>query len=205
MDILSISVFFLWIVVFALVLVVLALARQIGVLFERVAPAGALMVNQQLTVGNPAPKIVIESLAGHQLETGQANQLLFFASPSCPICKSLFPVLKDLRRENRGMQFVLLSDGDTKDAHRRMVEEEKLSEFEYALSEAVGRSYGVSKLPFAVLIDERGLVASFGIVNSREHLESLFVAERLGVANVQDYLSRNDKSKENQSETSVLP
>ena len=48
----------------------------------------------------------------------------------------------------------------------------------------------MAKLPFAVLIDEQGKVASLGLVNSREHLESLFEAKERGVASLQDYLAQ---------------
>ena len=82
-----------------------------------------------------------------------------------------------------------MSDGDTPAEHESYVEEQGLTQFDYAISEVVGRSYGVSKLPYAVLIDDRGVIASLGIVNSREHLESLFEADRLGVASIQDYLN----------------
>jgi len=51
----------------------------------------------------------------------------------------------------------------------------------------------VSKLPYAVLLDEAGRVASLGLVNSREHLESLFEAKERGVASIQDFLSRRNK------------
>ena len=60
------------------------------------------------------------------------------------------------------------------------------------MSEALGRSFGVSKLPYAVLIDEAGRLASLGLVNSREHLESLFEAKERGVASIQDFLSRRN-------------
>jgi methylamine dehydrogenase accessory protein MauD len=46
----------------------------------------------------------------------------------------------------------------------------------------------VSRLPYAVLIDADGVLRARGIINSREHLESLFEAQRLGVASLQDYL-----------------
>mgnify|MGYP003478317918 FL=1 len=49
-------------------------------------------------------------------------------------------------------------------------------------------TYQVSRLPFAVLIDETGTLRARGIINSREHLESLFEAKRLGVASLQDYM-----------------
>lgn len=197
MELLTVAVVILWILVVALVIVVFALARQVGVLYERVAPAGALMINQQLKVGDAAPRIAVESLTGNQFEVGdvQGNpQLLFFLAPDCPICKSLIPVLKSMQRAEANVNILLLSDGDTVEAHESYVVTERLQQFEYALSEAVGRSYGVGKLPYAVLIDERGVIASLGIVNSREHLESLFEAERMGIASIQDYLNQPEES-----------
>ena len=192
MELLTTAVVVLWILVVVLVVVVIALARQVGVLYERVAPAGALMINQQLKVGDAAPRIGVETLGGKTFEVGDTaggRQLLFFLAPDCPICKSLLPVLKTMQRAEKDTHIVLMSDGDTPEAHTAYVAEQNLEQFDYAISEVVGRSYGVGKLPYGVLIDERGVIASLGIVNSREHLESLFEADRLGVASIQDYLN----------------
>ena len=54
MDLTSIALIILWVLVLVLVVVVIALARQIGVLYERVAPAGALMINGALKAGDAA-------------------------------------------------------------------------------------------------------------------------------------------------------
>ena len=56
------------------------------------------------------------------------------------------------------------------------------------LSPIVGITLGIGKLPHAVLIDADGVIRSSGIVNSREHLESLLVAQETGYASMQDYL-----------------
>ncbi len=66
-----------------------------------------------------------------------------------------------------------------------------LGAFPYVVSEILGKTYGVAKLPYAVLIDETGKVASAGIVNSREHLDSLFEAKERKVASIQEYLQKN--------------
>lgn len=195
MEMLIGAVVVLWILVLVLAVVVFALARQIGVLYERVAPAGALMINQQVKVGDAAPEIGVEALTGRSFTVGQvagAGQLLFFLSPDCPICKTLLPVLKTMLRSEKAVEIVLMSDGDDVAEHERFVEREKLQQFDYVLSEVVGRSYGVGKLPYGVLIDGRGVIASLGIVNSREHLESLFEAKELGVASIQEYLNPPD-------------
>ncbi|MCP5180466.1 MAG: redoxin domain-containing protein [Pseudomonadales bacterium] len=191
-----IAVTLLWIVVIALVAVVVALARQIGVLHERIAPAGALMVNQRIRAGDAAPAVTVTTLDGETLTVGGEGQrqLLFYLAPDCPICKSLLPVLRSLARATDDTRVILLSDGDDEQTHRAYVKANELDRFPYALSEIAGRTYGVGKLPYAVLVDAAGKVVSLGIVNSREHLESLFESERLGVASIQDYLQRRQGS-----------
>jgi methylamine dehydrogenase accessory protein MauD len=121
--------------------------------------------------------------------------LLFFLSPDCPICKTLLPALSGIRRAQRDLQIVLVSDGKTVEDHFDFVAEQKLDVFDYVISGEVGRGYGVGKLPYAVLIDEAGTVASLGMVNTREHLESLFEAKRLGVASIQEYLADDASQK----------
>ena len=107
MDLMVFAVSSLWVLVIVLVVMMFALARQVGVLYERVAPAGALMINKQLKVGDPAPQAVVRSITGREIQVGQATdkgQLLFFLAPDCPICKTLLPVLKTMHRtENRAV------------------------------------------------------------------------------------------------------
>ncbi len=184
----------LWIAVIVLAAVCVALARQVGVLHERIAPAGALMLPQQIVaVGEPAPRFTLTSLAGATVEVGGApggrSQLLFFLAPDCPICKSLLPALKTSAQSERGwLDVVLASDGAGED-HRAFVRASGLEAFDYVVSEPLGRGFGVSKLPHGVLIDEQGRIAAMGLINSREHLESLFEAKERGVATLQDFLT----------------
>jgi methylamine dehydrogenase accessory protein MauD len=193
MDWLVVSNILLWVGFLAMVLVNLALARQIGVLYERVAPAGALMMNQALEVGRRAPELSVPDLDGELLEVGAASgksQLLFFLSPDCPVCNELTPVLTSAARaEADWLQVILASDGKELD-HRGYRQAKGLQGFPYAVSELLGKSYGVAKLPYGVLIDEQGLIASMGIINSREHLESLFEAKERKVASIQEYMNK---------------
>jgi methylamine dehydrogenase accessory protein MauD len=196
MDWMVVSNIALWIGFLVMVLVNLALARQIGVLYERVAPAGALMMNRLLAVGDDAPQMTVPTLGGGVEEigrgAGEKAQLLFFLSPDCPVCNELTPALKSAARAESGwLRVVLASDGPEQD-HRGYIARKGLEDFPYVVSEILGKSYGVSKLPYAVLIDEQGKIASMGIINSREHLDSLFEAKERKVASIQDYMSRRD-------------
>ncbi len=194
-NLLAISNVALWIVMLGLGLLVFALSRQLGVLYDRVAPAGALMVNQLLAVGDPAPVITAPALDGTMVSIGGErgrSHLLFFLAPDCPICKSLVPVLRSIGKAEPWLDISLASDGGTIDEHELFVRQEGLTDFEYLISEDLGRAYGISKLPYAVLIDEIGLIAAMGIVNSREHLESLFEAKERNIGSIQEYLQDQD-------------
>ena len=194
MSALAVSNVVLWVLVLALSAVVLALTRQLGVLHQRIAPAGALMLNRGLTVGEPAPVLELAALDGRELRVGLARDdvrstLLLFVSPSCPVCKSLLPAVKSSRRDERSwMDVILASDGDSA-AQREFVRAQGLEGIPYVVSAALGLAYQVSRLPFAALLDEQGVLRARGLVNSREHLESLFEARRLGVASLQEYFS----------------
>lgn len=187
----------LWLIVLVLAAAVLALARQIGVLHERLQPVGALTLPKHLKVGDAAPPIDVVTIAGSALHIGGAHPqgadtLIVFVAPSCPVCKSLLPALRALQhREQRPIDLILASDGARLE-HLDFIAAESLQQFPYVLSEPLGIAYGASRLPHAVLIDGAGIVRANGLVNSREHLDSLFEARDLGVATVQEYLQTRE-------------
>ena len=185
----------LWLLVAGLALTVVALARQIGVLHERIAPAGALMVSGGPKVGEAGPVLDVTDINGRDVcigavRTDTKSTLVFFLSPNCPVCKTLLPVLKSSKKSERDwLEIILASDGDAGE-QQAFIDEFKLGEFTYILSSNLGLTYQVGKLPFAVLLDHDGIIRSKGLVNSREHLESLFEAKERGVASVQEYISK---------------
>jgi methylamine dehydrogenase accessory protein MauD len=194
MTALAISNVVLWLVVIGLTLVLLALTRQLGVLHERIAPAGALMINRGPAIGEAVAALDVVDLQGRQLRIGAAradgrSTLILFVSPTCPVCKALLPVVTSSRRQERDwLDVVLASDGEAAE-HRQFVQQHELQDCTYVLSPALGLNYQVNRLPFAALIDQAGVLRARGLVNSREHLESLFEAQRLGVASLQEYFA----------------
>ncbi len=193
---LIISNIILWILVLVLVAVVFALVRQIGVLYERVAPAGALMAGKGLKTGELAPVFDLQTIQGQAFRLGGERSdgkstLLFFLSPTCPVCKTLLPVLQAMRgSEADWLEIVLASDGDENE-HREWLKKQKLESWPYVLSPQLGMTMQVAKLPFGALIDEKGILVARGLVNSREHIESLFEAKAQGVASIQEYMQAN--------------
>jgi methylamine dehydrogenase accessory protein MauD len=193
-DALLVSVVVLWVVVLALAGVVFALVRQIGVLHERIAPAGALAIGRGPGVGDAAPRLEAESLEGGARSVGGADPdgrstLLFFLSPACPVCKALLPALRSLARAEPRTRVVIAGEGP-REEHEVFAREHDLLRFPYLLSSALGLAFQVPKLPYAVLIDAEGVVRAKGLVNSREHLESLLEAQTRGVASLQEHVRR---------------
>lgn len=197
---LVISNVLLWVLAVALAAIVLALVRQIGVLHERIGPAGALLLKRGLQVGQPVPSMSLTDLSGRSVTIGAPSDngrstLLVFLSPTCPICKVLLPVVKSSRAsESAWLELILASDG-VEDEHRRFIAANRLGEIPYVLSAELGMSFQVERLPFAAVIDERGILRARGLINSREHLESLFEAKRLGVASLQEFLQSKEDAR----------
>jgi methylamine dehydrogenase accessory protein MauD len=176
MDLLLAANIALWVVVAGLVLVVIALTRQVGILYERIAPMGAVVKETGLKVGARVPATELLTLHGKTLAIGPAAasaMLVFFLSPTCPICKKLIPTLREIAREWSGaLQVVLAGDGEA-DQHSAFYERERLAPFAYLLSHDLFHSWQVGQLPFAVLIDADGTVAATGIVKGSSELKAL--------------------------------
>lgn len=200
MSALAISNIVLWLMVIAQSIVIWALVRQLGVLHERIAPVGALMLRQGPKVGEPAPRVDVTDLDGRQHSIGAAREdgrstLLVFVSPTCPVCKALLPVLKSSRlSEREWLDVMLASDGDTT-SHERFIAAHGLQQLPYVNSPALGMTFQVSRLPYAIIVDEQGVLRARGLINSREHLESLFEAKRRGVASLQEFFEREHDSR----------
>jgi len=191
MDALTVSVALLWIAVIALGLMLWALSRQVGVLFERVAPMGALITDSGPAVGQTSPRFDLAGIQSEAVQIGGSTlraTLVFFLSPTCPVCKKLLPVLQTLQRDERGsFNVVLASDGERAD-HLSFVREQGLEAMPYVLSTELGMTYRVSRLPYAVLLDREGTVVAKGLVNSREQLDSLLNAHDMATPSIQHYL-----------------
>ena len=181
-----------WVVILAFGVALIALARQVGILHMRVAPAGALATAGGASVGDDTEGLMGQSVDGRMLTLGGARtgvplRLLMFVPAQCPLCKGLIPVARSFAQDER-VALTFVGDDDPA-AQRAMIVQQGLQDYDFVNDEAVGRTLGVGKLPFAVLIDEEGTILSKGLVNSREHLESLLIAHEMGVRTVQDYIS----------------
>ena len=102
------------------------------------------------------------------------------------------------------MRLVFASDGDKVEQHQAYAHDLGLDDYHYVISEGLGLAYEVSKLPFALLIGGDGTLHSKGLVNTREHLESLVEAMDSGVATLQDYMGSLESEYQNSVKEQTL-
>ena len=199
-DALIISNIILWVIVVALTILLFAVTRQVGILHERVAPAGALQPTSGPKIGEITEEIKTTSLQGSSVILGGTQEeekasLVLFISPTCPVCKELVPTAKSLAKaELNQIRLFFASDGEDLKQHKNYIHDLEIEDYPYLVSEALGMYYQVSKLPFAVLIDGNGILRSKGLVNTREHLESLIESMDTGIATVQEYVASKSES-----------
>jgi methylamine dehydrogenase accessory protein MauD len=194
MDALTVSVVLLWLAVIALGVMLWALSRQVGVLFERVAPMGALVTDAGPAVG----EAVTELPAARHPVRGGAPSAGRGARHAAVLPVAHLPGVQEAAAGAEGAgarrkppaAVVLASDGEPPSTCASS-SSKGLQAMPYVLSTELGMGYRVSRLPYAVLLDRQGVVAAKGLVNSREQLDSLLNAHDMGTPTIQQYLDGN--------------
>jgi methylamine dehydrogenase accessory protein MauD len=185
----------LWLVVVLEAIVILALARQVGLLAVRVGPVGARMTNHGPKIGDPAPPLDTTDIAGRKVVLGANHNkrtLLLFMSPKCSSCQELLPGLRTLARTERSdLDIVLVSAEQDVAVNREYVEQHRLQSMPLIIGDDIAVLYQVGSLPYAVLVSKEGAVSAKGLVNNKAQLESLLNADEVGHASIQSYLERD--------------
>jgi methylamine dehydrogenase accessory protein MauD len=168
----------LWLLVVALCVVVVALARQVGTLHLRLGPRGALEMEEEgPPIGAaPLPKETRTVEDEPKVVGGPgASQFLLFVSPTCPICAEVLPSLPAIASVGR-MEPIVVADVDRRGArdafHAKRIHAPVVPDPELV------SSYGVPGVPYAVVLDERGVVLAKGTVNNLEQMEAMVDAAK---------------------------
>jgi methylamine dehydrogenase accessory protein MauD len=112
-------------------------------------------------VGEPAPEVRLPDLEGNTVELedfrGEETLLLFW-NPGCGFCQQMLPDIKEWEENMpEGAPKLLFVSGGTQEANREMG---LTSTVVFDQQFAVGRAFGASGTPSAVLVDAEGKVAS---------------------------------------------
>lgn len=114
-----------------------------------------------LEVGDPVPSLVLRSLAGGTVDLGVATgtrRVLLFWSPFCATCQEMLPALKTWEASHApdAPELVLVTSGSPNVNREQGLASTMLHDPRLE----IGDRFGIDGTPQAVLIDERGMVAS---------------------------------------------
>ncbi len=140
-----------WVLVLMLCVVVVALARQVGTLHLRLGPRGALEIDTEgPPLGEAPPAIPATDHQGARVKLGDPGdpRLVVFSSPTCIVCREVAPAVPAAAAA-AGLVPMILHDPEAE------------------------RVYDVPGTPFALVMDETGVVRAKGTVNNLEQLEGL--------------------------------
>ena len=125
-----------------------------------------------LKPGKVAPDFTLPNATGGEValrDFAGRKVLLVFTQSGCGPCHRIMPELN--RLQSAGEAQVLVVNNGEPEATRAWAEQVR-ARFPVAVQEhySLSRQYEVFATPFAFLIDERGVIASKGIVNNRQHI-----------------------------------
>jgi methylamine dehydrogenase accessory protein MauD len=170
-----VSYIFLWGLVVILSFVALATLRQLGLVFMRLGGSiGARQTPAGPAIGDAAPITRIHDQQGivrSLLPGPESFKLLLFMSPTCEICDSMIPHIPAFARSVRqdAELLAILSAPDDKN---------KLAQWRagrppVVVDSSLGDLFDLPGLPYGIVINDEGQIASKGTVNDVTQLESL--------------------------------
>jgi len=194
----------LWIVVVVQVVLTLALARAVGQLRRSHPPSGARLVN-------PGPEIdtYVGAWEGTDLLGSPVNirfprergLFLLYISPHCSICNGLLPSAKrffrEIASEADGAWVMVLGSREAQIAYART---NGLTRHPVAAEDQLPALLRVEGAPFGLWVDAQGLVKAKGMVDRREHLESLRYAAKIGHPSIESYVTARVEEQEQERE-----
>jgi len=202
-----ISYLVLWAVVVSQVVLTLALARMVGQLRRRNPPSGARVIN-------PGPEIdsFVEDWEGTDLLGNpvsikfprERGLFLLYISPHCTVCAGLIPsakrFFKEIETEADSIWVMVLGKRETQINYAR---ENGLTKHHIVAEDQLPVSFRIEGAPFGLWVNSSGQVQAKGMVDRREHLESLRYAAEIGHSSIQSYISALAEEEEQERENSV--
>jgi methylamine dehydrogenase accessory protein MauD len=199
------SIVILWVVVLFLGFLLLGTLRALGLLSWRLEQLEATtpkrLGRDGLKPGKKAPDFTLLSADGKEValrDFAGRKVLLVFTQSGCSPCQKVVPELNRLGCHGDS-QVVVVNNGDV-EATRKWSQEvgarfPVLAQDRFSIS----KKYEVFATPFAFLIDEKGVIASKGIINNRQHIRYVLsgarVSETNGHAEAETEASQSRESK----------
>jgi methylamine dehydrogenase accessory protein MauD len=182
------SYLLLWVVVLFLGFLLLGTLRALGLLrwgLEQLEATTPIHRGRTgLKPGKRAPDFTLPSVAGAEVSLHDflgRKVLLVFTQAGCGPCRQIMPELN--RLGGRDLQVIVVNKGELQAT--RQWAAELGARFPVLVQDGLdlSRKYEAFATPFAFLIDEKGVVASKGILGNKQHLGYVLSGARAGAHN----------------------
>jgi methylamine dehydrogenase accessory protein MauD len=197
----------LWVVVLLLGFLLLGTLRAVGLLSWRLEQLEATtpkrLGRDGLKPGKRAPDFTLPSVDGNEVALHDfrgRKVLLVFTQSGCAPCKAIVP---ELNRLGVNEQILVINNGDLKAT--RQWSAELQARFPVLAQEmfSISKKYEAFATPFAFLIDAKGMIASKGIINNRQHIRYVLSGKHVGEQHDQPDTetasAERDRSKESET------
>lgn len=171
------SVGLLWVLLLLTAFLLLGVLRSLATLGLRVeqleAASAAAGGEEGPDVGSEAPGFALEDTAGRTValrDLAGRKALVVFTSPACPPCRSLVPDL-NVVHDRAELPVVAVSAGDPHSNREWAVAVG--ARFPVLNGDHTAHHYRAYGTPYAVVVDERGVVAAKGVINNIDHIDEL--------------------------------
>ncbi len=197
-----ISYIVLWAVVLLQVVLVLALARLVGQLMSRRFPTtGARVIDPGPDIGVTVENWEGADLAGNPVSLRFPRKravFLLYVAPHCTACARLLPSARYFFKEIAHAADVVwvMTQGVRPDALRAYARKNGLEAYPGLSEEALPPRWRLGGAPFGLWVGADGKVKAKGMVDRREHLESLQHAAAIGHATVESYVTAQAEEEE---------
>ena len=155
----------------------LSLARQIGVLHERTAPASLVRNTVTLRIGDIFPEMDVTTLAGGQITLGDPTSgwiTLLFLAADCPICRSIMPAYRQCLNDAPKIQGYWVTDGLQRDETTSFSQSYDIDSDVLLVSQELGLRFGIAVLPAIAVLDSDSRVVLQNSVNTPRQVVRLF-------------------------------
>lgn len=175
-GVLVLSVVALWVIVVLMAVVLLALARQVGLINRRLPPPGVSLESLGPEVGDPFRVVTATTIDGRTTSIGGAQPsrtLYAFVGPGCPACEELAPALRSLAHSESDLAVQVVSTSTDDEQNRAFARRHHLDSDRFVASASSMSRYGIPSTPYVVVVSAEGNVLMKGVANHMDHLDSL--------------------------------
>lgn len=174
MSPLIIAIVILFVMQLLAFVLVLATARQVGVLLVRLGPQPRRTLNQGPATGSILDTRHVGSVDGRSYSFGAVGrwQLLIFVSPGCRTCTEMIPGLMTMMRSRPDLLIGVLSGSDRTPADLNYASQ--IRPLPYFCAPDYVRELHVDATPYGVVVDDLGRVHTKSVINHLEDMEGLF-------------------------------